>query len=313
MRNEIQVSRDLKSGFDAYRISEQTKSTLGSLGFESLFPIQAATFDPLYDGIDMIGRDYTGSGKTLAFCLPILERLRANGAFQKKSFIKMLIMVPTRELATQTLRFVDSLQNNPNEFSTLAVYGGTSINRQREALEQGVDILVATPGRLMDLMERGATDMRQLQVVVFDETDEMLKIGFQQDIERILEDIYKELETSQLQFLLFSATVPKWVSSISRDFMSPNHQFVNMVQTQSEQTPVTVDHYKMKCSNFSEKISRIGHLVSLHAGLCGKCIVFVQSKGNAPSNPSSGQPGFPERPNQRLYSNFARRHSSGAT
>ena len=280
MKNQILINEDLPNEFENFRISSNTQKTLKSIGINNLFQIQSATYDLLYEKNDLIGRDRTGSGKTLAFSLPILERFREEKKFKSKSFIKMLIMVPTRELATQTFNNMISLKNHTNEFNVLSVYGGTSINYQISNLEKGVDILVATPGRLIDLMDREVVPLENLEVIVFDETDEMLKIGFQKDIEYILEKINNNLEHDKLQYLLFSATIPEWVKRISKMFMDKNYYFVNMVDKELNQTSQTIQHLKIKCKNSNDKIELLNDLISLHVGTTGRGIIFIDSKRN---------------------------------
>lgn len=280
MKNEILISENQPSEFENFRISKPTIETLKSNNINSLFPIQSATFDYLYDNQDIIGRDRTGSGKTLAFSLPILERFRAENLFSGKRNTKMLILAPTRELANQIKTAINSFKNSPNEFKVIAVYGGTSISKQIDALQVGVDIIVATPGRLIDLMDRGVTDFHDLKTIVFDETDEMLKFGFQKDIEYILKEIQYKLYSDNLQYLLFSATIPSWVSKIAQEFLNRDYVYINMVQKNLEQTSTTVQHFKVKCKNFADKVSSISDFVSVHVGLTGKTIIFVDKKSN---------------------------------
>lgn len=279
MQNEIKINDVTDTEFSKFRISEKTQETLKKNNINSLFQIQSATFDYLYDKNDLIGRDKTGSGKTLAFSLPILERMRKNKQFQENSSIRILIMNPTRELVTQTKNNFDKLKNNPKEFSTLSVFGGSSIERQITSLEKGVDVLVATPGRLIDLMERGHLDFSNLEVVIFDETDEMLKIGFQRDIEYIMKMI-KKTRKNEIQYLMFSATVPKWVSGIAKDYMKKNHYFVNMVRDDVNQTVDTVEHLKLFTKDFRQKIEMISDFVSVYVGSTGRCIIFTNTKSN---------------------------------
>ena len=280
MQNEIKIDKNLPSDFTNFRISKSTQETLKSKKINSLFPIQSATFDYLFEGNDLIGRDRTGSGKTLAFSLPILERFRKNNQFKDHSHIKMLIMVPTRELTNQTFNTMNSLKNTNEEFQSLSIYGGTSIEKQINSLKRGVDILIATPGRLIDLMDRNEVDFSNLEVVVFDETDEMLKIGFQKDIEYIIDLIQKDLNEKQLQFLMFSATVPAWVKGIARRYMKKNHYYVNMIQENLNQTSETVEHFKVSAFNFHQKFELISNFVSVHVGKKGRCIIFTNTKSN---------------------------------
>ena len=278
MPKEIKIDKNIPTEFSNFRISEKTQETLKKQNINALFQIQSSTFDFLYDQNDLIGRDKTGSGKTLAFSLPILERMRENNQFSGKSSIKILIMVPTRELANQTINTMKGLMNSKNEFNTLAVYGGTSINNQINSLQNGVDILVATPGRLIDLMERNHTNFDNLEVVIFDETDEMLKIGFQQDIELIMKNIRKEISNKKIQFLMFSATVPSWVKGIASQYMDKNYYFVNMVNNTKNQTADTVEHTKLYTPSFNQKLEMVSDFVSVNVGKTGRCIIFTNTK-----------------------------------
>jgi ATP-dependent RNA helicase DDX21 len=253
----------------------------------------------LFEGEDLIGRDRTGSGKTLAFSLPILERFRQEKSLsgeqdsrKRRGFgPKILILNPTRELANQTTTALEKLKNFPSEFKVISVYGGTSIERQVTELKNGVDIVVATPGRLIDLINRGAMRLRDLEVLVFDETDEMLKIGFQKDIETILEFIKNSRTTDNLQFLLFSATVPHWVSSVAKDFMSKNYYYINMIQNTGNQTSETIQHLRLRCFNFVNKMENMQSLVSKSMMEGGRSIIFTETKCKFERlTPSPGKP-----------------------
>lgn len=166
--------------FDNFKITEGTKTVLNKNGIKYLFPIQVATFKAAYKGKDIIGRDRTGSGKTFAYSLPIIEKIRSKGLFGGKNgqAPAMLVVLPTRELAIQVCREIGKLKHNGREFNTLAVYGGTPIRDQIHALRNGIDVVVATPGRLWDLIERNCINLGKLRTLVLDETDQMLDIGF---------------------------------------------------------------------------------------------------------------------------------------
>lgn len=159
-------------------------------GISYFFPIQYETFDAISYGSDLIGKDRTGSGKTIAYSLPILERLRDQQLLNRpRAKPKFLVVLPTRELAIQVKNEVESLKMNQGEYNVVAVYGGSPMGAQREAINRGADIIAATPGRLIDLLERDAIDLTELQTICLDEADEMLKQGFQEDVERILKII----------------------------------------------------------------------------------------------------------------------------
>ena len=190
-------------------------------GIKFFFPVQYNTFDTIYKGKDLIARDRTGSGKTMAFSLPIIERFRDEDAFAKAR-TKFLIVLPTRELAIQVKNEIESIKHKSSEFSVVNVYGGADIYGQIRELKDGADIIVATPGRLLDLLERGQVSLNHLQAVCLDEADEMLKQGFQEDIEKIFQYVEKH-GPKKTQNLLFSATIPSWVSEISRIYLAPGN------------------------------------------------------------------------------------------
>ncbi len=181
-------------------------------GYTAPTEIQAQAIPKAIDGKDIIACAQTGTGKTAAFVLPILDRL-SHKKPQKKKSIKALILTPTRELAVQIedcvkqySRFLDT--------KTLAVYGGVRITNQIKALRRGVDIVVSTPGRLMDHMDRGSIDLRQVEVLVLDEADRMLDMGFVRDVQEIIKEIPKDRQT-----FLFSATVSHDIKKLASGIM----------------------------------------------------------------------------------------------
>ena len=271
--------------FNNFRLSEATKDNLRSDGIKNLFPVQIATFDLAYDQKDIIAKDRTGSGKTLAYSLPVIERLRAQGALgpgRRLQTPSMVVMVPTRELAMQVERELQKLKHSPDEYTTLSVFGGTSIINQKDALRHGVDFVVATPGRLWDLIDRMAIDFSATQTVILDETDEMLNIGFQEIIESIIDSISREAGgIGTLQYLLFSATVPDWVTRIAGRFMKKDAEFVDLIQGQEVKTSTTVQHLSLLCQSQREYIANIGDVVSVYCGQYGRAIIFTETKNEA--------------------------------
>ena len=157
----------------------------------NLFPIQQYCFHPVYHRFDLIARDLTGSGKTFAFGLPIVEYLRRHGLLGTRQ-IKAIILAPTRELAIQVTNELLKLKHYETEFKILTVYGGVSIDDQIRQLRQGVDIFVGTTGRVLDHIERGNINFEGLMSIVLDEADQMLKLGFKEDVDRIMESIRKQ-------------------------------------------------------------------------------------------------------------------------
>ncbi|WP_366146565.1 DEAD/DEAH box helicase [uncultured Pseudokineococcus sp.] len=183
---------------------------LSALGYEEPTPIQAESIRPLLAGHDLLGQAATGTGKTAAFALPLLEKIPAGGGRRPVG----LVLVPTRELALQVSEAITTYGKQLGA-RVLAVYGGTPIGRQLRELERGVDIVVATPGRAIDHIGRGTLPLAAVQTVVLDEADEMLDMGFAEDIEEILSAAPQERQT-----VLFSATMPPRIDRIARKHLN---------------------------------------------------------------------------------------------
>ena len=180
--------------FSSLGLIPQLEQTVSDLGYITPTPIQSQIIPLMLDGQDVIGQAQTGTGKTAAFLLPILQTLERG-----KHGIQALVLAPTRELALQVAKAGSDYGKSLN-VSILAVYGGQPYSPQLSRLRQGVDIVVGTPGRLLDLLDKGALDLSHVSTVVIDEADEMLSMGFIEDIENILSKIPPERQTA-----LFSA------------------------------------------------------------------------------------------------------------
>jgi len=198
-------------------------TTLEALGYEEPTPIQREAIPPFLAGRDLLGRAATGTGKTAAFTLPLLQRL-AHSPRQPYPFA--LILVPTRELAIQVCEAVERY-GKEQKIAILAVYGGQAIRPQLLALKRGVDIVVATPGRALDHIRRKTLHLKDLQIVVLDEADEMLNMGFAEDLDAILQQTPSARQTA-----LFSATMPPRIASIARRHLQ------NPVEIQIVKEPV---------------------------------------------------------------------------
>ena len=198
---EIQSFKDLP-------LRMQVLSAIEELGFEELFPIQAQAICPLLEGKDVIGQAQTGTGKTAAFGVPMVEKL--NPELRK---VQGLVLVPTRELAVQVAQNM-SLFAKYAKLRVLAVYGGEPIGKQVRELANGVHIVVGTPGRIIDLLERGILNLACVKIVVLDEADRMLDMGFIEDIEYILRKTPSNRQTS-----LFSATIDRTVMNVCNRYM----------------------------------------------------------------------------------------------
>jgi ATP-dependent RNA helicase DeaD len=195
------------SGFAELGLDAELVTALTELGYEEPTPIQRATIPPLVAGGDLLGQAATGTGKTAAFALPILQRLKHRETRQAPM---ALVLVPTRELAMQVSEAVHKYGRHVG-VRVLPIFGGQPIGRQLQELKRGVDVVVATPGRALDHIARGTLRLDGVQMVVLDEADEMLDMGFAEDIEAILDDTPEARQT-----ILFSATLPSRINHIAR-------------------------------------------------------------------------------------------------
>jgi ATP-dependent RNA helicase DeaD len=193
--------------FEDLGLRPELLGALTALGYEEPTPIQQEAIPPLVEGRDLLGQAATGTGKTAAFALPVLQRLTAH---RRERPPVALVLVPTRELAVQVS---EALHRYGKDLGArvLPVYGGAPIVRQLRALESGVDVVVATPGRALDLLQRGSLHLGDVATVVLDEADEMLDMGFAEDLEAILGETPAERQT-----VLFSATMPRRLDSLAR-------------------------------------------------------------------------------------------------
>lgn len=223
------------------------------------------------EGRDMIGRAITGSGKTLAFGIPILDKIiRNQSQHRKKRVPSALVLAPTRELARQVQQ--EFKLSAPNLSST-CLYGGISISNQVRTLGFGMDIVVGTPGRIIDLVERGALDLSEVNFVVLDEADQMLAIGFQEDVERILSYL-----PARKQCMLFSATMPSWVNDLSRKYLK-NPLVVDLVGDSDQKLADGISLFSVSSAN-ANKQSLLPTLISRYAQ-GGKSIIFTRTKKDA--------------------------------
>jgi ATP-dependent RNA helicase RhlE len=204
--------------FTKFGLSDPLVRGILATGYTAPTEIQSQVIPSALEGRDIIGCAQTGTGKTAAFVLPILDRLEHETS-AKKAVTKVLILTPTRELAMQIEK---SIQNYGRfvEVRTLAIYGGVNIKSQLNALHRGVDIVVATPGRLMDHMKRGSIDLRHIEVLVLDEADRMLDMGFIHDVRKIVCSLPGKRQT-----MLFSATISQEVQSLAADMQKSPQMF----------------------------------------------------------------------------------------
>lgn len=224
--------------------------TLAELGYEEPTPIQAAAIPVLISGKDMLGQAATGTGKTAAFALPILQRL-AEGNRGKEPVA--MVLVPTRELAMQVSEALHKYGRKLG-VRVVPVYGGQPIGRQLRSLEVGVDVVVATPGRAIDHLKRKSLNLRSLQVMVLDEADEMLDMGFAEDLEAIFAETPTERQT-----VLFSATLPKRIDAIARKHLqNPERiRIADEMKTDDEHQRVRHSAYIVQRSHKAAALGRI--------------------------------------------------------
>jgi ATP-dependent RNA helicase DeaD len=199
-------------------ISKPLLQAIIDMGFEEATPIQSLSIPHIMDGRDVIGQAQTGTGKTAAFGLPILDKVDP-----ENKNLQTIILCPTRELAIQVAEELKKLSKYLKNIRILPVYGGQPIERQIRALEKGVQIVIGTPGRLMDHMRRGTLDVTDVEIVVLDEADEMLDMGFRDDIEFVLRDM-----PSEKQVLLFSATMSKEILRLTKRYQQ-DPEFLKVV------------------------------------------------------------------------------------
>ncbi|HET7251876.1 MAG TPA: DEAD/DEAH box helicase [Gemmatimonadales bacterium] len=235
-------------------------------GYEHPTPIQQETIPLALAGRDLIGSAQTGTGKTAAFLLPILQRLAAG---KRPHTLRALILVPTRELAEQVLQMARGYGRHVS-VSAVAIYGGVGMEPQNKALARGTDIVVATPGRLLDHMERGHCDFSRLEVLVLDEADRMLDMGFAPDVRRILRALPEERQT-----LLFSATISPEVDALARSALS-GHASVEIGRR--AQTAEGIEHVIVA----ADKLKKRDVLAAiLQAKPAGQTLIFTRTKYGA--------------------------------
>ncbi|MFL6674822.1 MAG: DEAD/DEAH box helicase [Massilia sp.] len=195
--------------FADLNIPAPIQKALKELGYEAPSPIQAATIPLLMEGRDVLGQAQTGTGKTAAFALPVLSRLDI-----KQQAPQALVLAPTRELAIQVAEAFQSYAAHLKNFHVLPIYGGQSYGPQLSALRRGVHVVVGTPGRVIDHIQKGSLDLSQLKTLVLDEADEMLRMGFIDDVEQILKQTPEQRQTA-----LFSATMPAPIKRIAKTYL----------------------------------------------------------------------------------------------
>ncbi|KAB3523192.1 DEAD/DEAH box helicase [Corynebacterium sp. zg254] len=259
---EEEPSAESPHGFEGLGLPERVLNAVKQVGFEEPSPIQAETIPVLMDGQDVVGLAQTGTGKTAAFALPILSRIDLS-----RKEPQALVLAPTRELALQVAESFQSFAEHLGGIHILPIYGGQSYGVQLSGLRRGAQIIVGTPGRVIDHLSKGSLDISQLRFLVLDEADEMLNMGFQEDVERILEDT-----PEQKQVALFSATMPQGIRRLSRQYLN-DPQEITVKAAQRTNKNIEQDYLLVNHRNKLDALTRILEVTEFEA-----MIMFVRTK-----------------------------------
>jgi superfamily II DNA/RNA helicase len=268
------VPFNVSKTFAELPLRPETIEALHAHGFIAPFAIQEMVLPIALSDGDVIGQAKTGTGKTLAFGVPVIERVIAPNDsewadFEHKGMPQVLIVVPTRELCTQVTKDIEELASNRG-IRTLAVYGGRAFEPQIEALQAGIEIVVGTPGRLLDLSRQGQLRLKQVSRLVLDEADEMLDLGFLPDVEKILANTPNRMQT-----MLFSATMPGDIIALARRFMNqPIH--IRTQDSEDEGAVVTRIKQHVLRAHAMDKIEMLARI--LQAQGRGPTMVFCRTK-----------------------------------
>ncbi|HKZ62811.1 MAG TPA: DEAD/DEAH box helicase [Nitrososphaera sp.] len=248
-------------------MSAQLTKALSENGFEAPFPIQEAAIPLVLEGKDVVGQAHTGTGKTAAFGLPILQRIKANGPVQA------LILAPTRELAVQVATEINRFARYTG-IKTVAIYGGQSINLQLDKLRRGAQIVVATPGRLIDHIKQGSIILDDVKFVVLDEADRMLDMGFIDDIKFILFYVSEDRQTC-----LFSATMPPEILRLAEEYMKRDD--IEHVRLNEEEISLDTIEQSYLVVEEREKFKHLCNFIKQNKDVKAQTIVFAATKQRA--------------------------------
>ena len=237
--------------FKELKLSPEIIKSIEEKGYEEASPIQKKAIPIILTGHDLIAGSQTGTGKTAAFSLPILDRMNASKVIDEKRKIRTLILTPTRELAVQVAENIRDYGANL-DFKTETIFGGANINVQKSKLRRGIDIVVATPGRLLDHLQQQTINLKNVEIFVLDEADRMLDMGFIKDIEKIIKYLPKDKQT-----LLFSATFPKEIKSLANSLLQ-NPREVQIAERNAVADKVTQYIYPV---DKDRKSALLGHLI----------------------------------------------------
>lgn len=233
--------------FEESGLDERIIRAVKEMGFESMSPIQQQAIPAVLEGKDIIGQAQTGTGKTAAFGIPVLQMMdpRVKG-------VQCIVLCPTRELAIQAADEIRKYAKYMHGIKVLPIYGGQDINRQIRSLASNVQIVVGTPGRVMDHMRRHTLKLQNIKVMVLDEADEMLNMGFREDIETILQGVNEEHQT-----VLFSATMPQAILEITSQYQKANATHIQIQKKELTVPLVKQYYYEVKRENKEEVVARL--------------------------------------------------------
>jgi len=240
--------------FSELNIKKEIKQSIKEMGFNEMFPIQEQTIPPLLEGKDLIGQAQTGTGKTIAFAIPMLEKIDLNNRW-----VQAIILAPTRELAVQVHDEIVKIGKHM-QIRAVAVYGGVSIENQIRKIHEGAQIVIGTPGRVLDHINRRTLSLGNVKIVVLDEADRMLDMGFIEDIRKILEETPKNRQT-----MLFSATMPEPIVYLAAEYMKPD--YINISVSKDEITVKEIEQVWAPVSYYTktrtiEKIMQVENVDS---------------------------------------------------
>ena len=265
--------------FEDFDISDNVLKAIGDMGFEKATPIQEMAIPLALKSVDITAQAQTGSGKTLAFAIPILEKI-----FVPDKSPQAIILCPTRELSVQVADEISKVAKYIKKLKVLAVYGGQPIGKQTRVLKKGVHIVVGTPGRVIDHIERGNLDLIGVETVVLDEADEMLDMGFRDDIELILEKTNFKRQT-----MLFSATIPQEIKKIAKNYQN-NPKFIKVENKRGNIPKITQYAFKTNSKHKFDDLCRLFDAYGIKSALIfcntkkGVDFVFKNLKRNGYSS-----------------------------
>jgi ATP-dependent RNA helicase RhlE len=256
--------KEIFVNFNTFSFHPQINAGISKVGYQTPTPIQTRTIPPILAGSDVLGLAQTGTGKTAAFVLPMLQRLMVG----KRGKLRALILAPTRELAEQTHVAIKELGGQTG-LRSISIYGGVSAHPQKSRLRNGVDIVVACPGRLLDLKNQGAVDLRNIEILVLDEADHMFDMGFLPDVKRIISAIPEKRQT-----LLFSATMPAKVHDLVTQIM--DHPVTIEIDIAK---PIDAIDHAIYPVDQVQKLDLLLHLLDEHRS--NQVLVFTRTKRRA--------------------------------